>query len=191
MATCGETGVLATVVAAPLKQEWGDCPLMVEYRERLYAGGKIKGSRWVKREGRPLDDEILTSRLIDRSIRPLFSENLKKEVQVVITVLSVDGENSPDTLSAVAVSAAIAASSIPWKGPVGTVKVGIGEDDKFITNPMESELDNSSLELVVSGTKDAVVMIEAGGNQVSEEKITDAIEYAQKEKDLMGGSRTK
>src|SRR3972149_8232259 len=116
LATYGETVVLATVVAAPLKVDLGYFPLTVEYQERLYAGGRIKGSRWVKREGRPSDEEILSARLIDRSIRPLFPETYKKDVQVIITILSVDTENDPSILSAIATSAAIAISSIPWKG---------------------------------------------------------------------------
>src|SRR3989338_4199054 len=111
MASYGETVVLATVVAAPLKADLGYFPLMVEYQERLYAGGKIKGSRWVKREGRPTDEEILSARLIDRSIRPLFPKEYSgRDVQVVVTVLSVDMENRPDIVAAVATSAAIAIS---------------------------------------------------------------------------------
>src|SRR3990172_6765484 len=125
MVTYGETVALATVVAAPLKVEFYYFPLTVEYRERLYAGGRIKGSRWVKREGRPTDEEILSARLIDRSIRPLFPIEYKKDVQVVITVLSVDLENSPEFAAAVATSAALAISNIPWGGPVGIVKVGL------------------------------------------------------------------
>src|SRR4030043_214346 len=132
MVTYGETVVLATVVAAPLKVDPGYFPLSVEYQERLYAGGRIKGSRWVKREGRPTDEEILIGRLIDRSIRPLFPKEYKKEVQVTITVMSVDLENSPDMVAAIATSAALAASSIPWMGPIGVVKVGL-EAGKYIT----------------------------------------------------------
>src|SRR5437868_721109 len=106
LARCGDTMVLATVVAGQERTDIDYFPLSVEYVERLYAGGRIKGSRWVKREGRPSDDSILTGRLIDRSIRPLFPKNYKKDVQVVVTVLSVDGENDPDILSVIAVSAA-------------------------------------------------------------------------------------
>ena len=106
MASYGETVVLATVVAQEPKEDWGYFPLQVEYQQRLYAGGRIKGSRWVKREGKPSDDDVLVARLIDRSIRPLFPKNYNKEVQVVITVLSVDLENSPDFVTGCAVSAA-------------------------------------------------------------------------------------
>lgn len=180
MASYGETVVLVTIVASDLKEEIGYFPLYVEYQERLYAGGRIKGSRWVKREGRPSDDEILTARLIDRSIRPLFPKEYKKEVQVIITVLSVDGENSPDVVSAVATSAALTASSIPWQGPVGTVKVGM-KDDKFIINPTDLEKLESEMQLIVSGTDENVVMIEAVAQEAQEDKILEGISLAQKE----------
>ncbi|MBI2103595.1 polyribonucleotide nucleotidyltransferase [Candidatus Woesebacteria bacterium] len=180
LASYGETVVLATVVAAPLKMDLGYFPLTVDYQERLYAGGRIKGSRWVKREGRPTDDEILTSRLIDRSIRPLFPENYKKEVQVIITVLSVDIENDPGVLAGVATSAALAVSSIAWKGPIAIVRVGY-KDGAYFTNPQDSEMAFSEMDLVVSATKDAVIMIEAGAKEVSEDVILGGVEYAQKE----------
>ena len=178
MASYGETVVLATVVSAPLQKVLDYFPLSVDYQERLYAGGRIKGSRWVKREGRPTDEEILTGRLIDRSIRPLFSKYYTgREVQVIITVLSVDLENSPDVLSAIATSAALSISSIPWEGPVGVVRVGI-KDDKFEINPT---VESKGLDLVVSSTKDAAVMIEAGAKEVPEDKMLDAIATAHKE----------
>lgn len=180
MASYGETVVLVTIVASELKEDIGYFPLYVEYRERLYAGGRIKGSRWVKREGRPSDDEILTARLIDRSIRPLFPKEYKKEVQIIITVLSLDGENSPDVISAVATSVALTASTIPWQGPVGTVKVGM-KDNKFIINPVDSEDQEPEMELIVSGTNESVVMIEAAAQEVQEDKILEGISLAQKE----------
>src|SRR3972149_509372 len=124
LARLGDTMVLATVVEGKKRDDMDYFPLTVEYVERLYAGGRIKGSRWVKREGRPSDDAILTARLIDRSIRPLFDTNFRKEVQVVITVLSVDGENDPDILSIIATSAALSISSVPWNGPVSAVRMG-------------------------------------------------------------------
>src|SRR3972149_10530871 len=140
LASYGETVVLATVVSKELEKELDYFPLTVDYQERLYAGGKKKGSRWVKREGRPTDEEILSARLIDRSIRPLFPETYKgKDVQVMVTVLSVDLENDPSVLAAIAASAAIAISPIPWKGPVGTVRVG-KKDGTFFTNPLDSEM---------------------------------------------------
>lgn len=180
MASYGETVVLVTVVASELREDIGYFPLHVEYRERLYAGGRIKGSRWVKREGRPSDDEILTARLVDRSVRPLFPKEYKKEVQIIITVLSLDGENSPDVVSAVATSAALTASSIPWQGPVGTVKVGM-KDSKFIVNPPDSENQEPEMELVVSSTDENIVMIEAASQEVPEDKILEGISLAQKE----------
>lgn len=180
MASYGETVVLVTVVARDPKEDWGYFPLHVEYQERLYAGGKIKGSRWVKREGKPTDDEILTARLIDRSIRPLFPKSYKKEVQIIITVLSVDLESSPDIPAGVAVSAALASSPIPWNGPVGTTKVGF-KDGVHTINPVAVELKKSDMELVVSSTKDALVMIEAGANEIPEKEMLEGISFAQKE----------
>mgnify|MGYP001600517581 CR=1 FL=1 len=181
MASYGDTVVLATVVAAPLKADLGYFPLFVEYQERLYAGGRIKGSRWVKREGRPTDEEILSARVIDRSIRPLFpNEYNKKEVQIIVVVLSVDLENDPSVLSAVATSAALAISPIPWGGPIGVVRVGI-KDGQYVINPLESEKEISDLDLVVSSTKDAIVMLEAAAKEAAEEKVLGAIQFAQKE----------
>jgi len=180
LAKYGETVVLATAMSAPLKQDLGYFPLSVEYQEKLYAGGRIKGSRWVKRDGRPSDAEVLTARLIDRSIRPLFPKEYMREVQIIVTVLSVDLENSPDIVGAVAVSAALASSSIPWKGPVITSRVGLKED-KYVLNPTSAEMKASDLDLVVSSTKDAVVMIEAGANEVSDEKVLGGINFAQDE----------
>lgn len=180
MASYGETVVLATVVASKLREDLGYFPLIVEYQERLYAGGRIKGSRWVKREGRPSDDDILTARLIDRSIRPLFPKEYKKDVQVIVTVLSVDLENTPDMVAGVAVSAALSKSPIPWQGPVGMIKVGV-KDGKYFTNPLDSELELSDMELVVSSTEKAIVMIESSGLEVPEKEVLGGIEYAQKE----------
>lgn len=180
IARYGDTMVLVTVVAAPLKQDLDYFPLSVEYVQRLYAGGRIKGSRWVKREGRPSDEDILSARLIDRSIRPLFPKEFKKDVQVVVTVLSVDLENDPAILSAVAASAALAASSIPWNGPVGILRVGLKEDSYF-ANPTTSELEFSELDLIMTSGKDTVFMLEAGARQVPEEKVLKALEFGQKE----------
>ncbi|OGM11635.1 polyribonucleotide nucleotidyltransferase [Candidatus Woesebacteria bacterium RBG_16_34_12] len=176
----GETVVLATVVAQPPKEDYGYFPLQVDYQEPLYAGGRIKGSRWIKREGRPSDDEILTSRLIDRSIRPLFPSSYDKEIQIIVTVLSVDLENSPDIPAGIAVSAALATSSIPWDGPIAMFKLGLKEG-KYIINPKEKELMDSEMEMVVTLTKDAIVMIEAGANEVSEENIINGVKYVEKE----------
>lgn len=180
LAQYGDTVVLATVVASPMKVELDYFPLSVEYQERLYAGGRIKGSRWVKREGRPTDEEVLNGRLIDRSIRPLFPKDYKKDVQVMVTVLSVDMENSAADIAPIAVSAALHASSIPWRGPVATLRIGLKEGAYFV-NPTDTELAFSDMELVVTTTNDAVVMIEAGAKEVTEEAILGGIEFAQKE----------
>ncbi|HBL52074.1 MAG: polyribonucleotide nucleotidyltransferase [Candidatus Blackburnbacteria bacterium RIFCSPHIGHO2_01_FULL_40_17] len=180
VARYGDTMVLVTVVSAPLKQDLDYFPLTVDYMERLYAGGKIKGSRWVKREGRPSDEEILSARLIDRSIRPLFPKGYKKDVQVIATVLSVDAENDAAILSMVAASAAIATSNIPWNGPVGSLKIGAKNGD-FFANPTSTELDFSELELVLTVKGENVLMLEAGAQQVPEEKILGAITFGQKE----------
>lgn len=177
MARMGDTVVLATVTSAPLKQELDYFPLSLEYQEKLYAGGRIKGSRWVKRDGKPTDEEILVSRLIDRSIRPLFPKTFKKEVQIIVSVLSVDGENMPSILSAVAASAAVHTTTLPWQGPVGIVNLGL-IDGKYVVNPTNSEMAKSELDLVVSSTKEAVLMIETGAKEVSEKVIVDGVKMA-------------
>ncbi|MFH1832703.1 MAG: polyribonucleotide nucleotidyltransferase [Candidatus Levyibacteriota bacterium] len=184
LARLGDTMVLATVVEGKVREDLGYFPLTVEYVERLYAGGRIKGSRWVKREGRPSDDSILTARLIDRSIRPLFPKEYNKEVQVVVTVLSVDGENEPDTLSMIAVSSALAISKIPWNGPVGSVRVGYVRDngnEGYLINPGSTEIELSELDVVCSQTKEKTIMIEAGAKQVSEEIFFNAIKKAKEQ----------
>lgn len=180
LARLGDTMILATAVASPLKEELDYFPLDVEYREKFYAGGRIKGSRWVKREGPPSDEAILKARLIDRSIRPLFPEGYRAEVQVVITVLSVDAENDADVLAACAASAALAISDIPWGGPVGTVRIGF-KDKNFFTDPVYQEREFSDLDLIVSGNKEKIFMVEAGANQVSEETLVEALKFAQGE----------
>jgi len=190
LAKLGETVVLVTVVAGNARTDLDYFPLSVEYTEKLYAGGRIKGSRWVKREGRPTDDAILTGRLIDRSIRPLFPKEFKNEVQVVITVLSVDGEHEPDILSLNAVSAALAMSPIPWKGPIAAIRMGAvrnpeGEDSTLIFNPTVTEGSTSDLDIVVSQSKDLTVMIEAGALQVSEDIVHSAVVSAHKETQKM------
>jgi len=176
VARMGDTLVLATVTSAKPREDINYFPLYVEYQEKLYAGGKIKGSRWVKREGRPSDEAILTARLIDRSIRPLFPKDYKNEVQVIITILSVDGENDPDLLAIYAVSAALAISDIPWNGPVGAVRVGL-KDNNFFSNPVYKESEFSELDLVLSGTGQEILMIEAGAKEVSEENMVKALDF--------------
>lgn len=185
-ATLGDTAVLITVAVGPENPNIDYFPLFVEYAEKLYAGGIIKGSRWVKREGRPSDDAVLKGRIIDRSIRPLFPKTYKKQVQVVVTLLSVDGVNDAEILSAIAVSAALSVSSIPWAGPISTVRVGYitsGENKEtaFILYPTENEQEFSELDLVVSSTKDKVLMIETKANSIKEEIIQEGIEKAKNE----------
>lgn len=184
LARYGDTMVLATIVVAQPNPSIDYFPLTVEYLERLYAGGRIKGSRWVKREGRPSDDAILKARLIDRSIRPLFPKGFKNSVQVIVTVLSVDGENEPDILSIVATSAALAISPIPWNGPIGSVRIGCikNENDlSFIANPALSEQSFSDVDMVVSSTPEKILMIEAGLKQIPEDITLSSIEFAHKE----------
>jgi len=185
LARLGDTVVLVTVVEGG-KTELDYFPLSVEYGERLYAGGKIKGSRWVKREGRPSDEAILAGRLIDRSIRPLFPKSFKNDVQVIVTVLSVDGENEADIIALNAVSAALAISRIPWNGPIAAVRVGYVKEkgngnSEFIINPGSAESEFSELDIVVSQSKDKTVMIEAGALQVKEEVLVEAVKRAHKE----------
>ncbi len=177
MARMGDTVVLATVTSAPLKQELDYFPLSLEYQEKLYAGGRIKGSRWLKRDGKPTYEEILVSRLIDRSIRPLFPKTYKKEVQIIVTVLSVDGENMPSMVAAIAASAAEHTTTLTWKGQVGVVNLG-PVDGKYIVNPTNTEMSKSDLDLVVSSTKEAVLMIETGAKEVSEKVVVDGVKMA-------------
>lgn len=176
MVRCGDTQVLATAVMSKNKSGvMGYFPLMVDYEERYYAAGKIKGSRFIKREGRPSDDAVLAGRAVDRTIRPLFNMRMRNEVQVVLTVLSIDGENDPDIISIIAASAALAISDIPWDGPVGAVRVGM-VDGKIIINPTTAQEENSVLHLTLSGTDKKINMIEAGAQEVPEEDLLHAFE---------------
>ena len=175
----GDTVVLATaVMSKDASKIQGYFPLMVDFEERYYAAGKIKGSRFIKREGRPSDDAILTGRVVDRTIRPLFNHRMRNEVQVVVTVLSIDGENDPDVISIIAASTALAISNIPWNGPVAAVRVGRGEND-FILNPANGELIESTLDLIISGTKEKVNMLDASAKEVPEEEIAKAFAFGQ------------
>jgi len=173
----GDTVVLATaVVSLEPKEEVDFFPLLVDYEERLYAAGKISGSRFIKREGRPSEAAVLACRLIDRPIRPLFPKGYYNDVQVVITVLSFDLENEPDVISIIAASAALSQSVAPFEGPVSAVRVGQVEG-KFIVNPTESEMENSNLDLVVAGTEEKVMMLEAGAKEVDEKTMVEAIKF--------------
>lgn len=177
----GDTVVLATAVMGKSPRAGLDFfPLYVDYEERLYAAGKIKGSRFIKRETRPSDEAILSGRLIDRTIRPLFPEGMRNEVQVIITILSVDGENDADIPSIIAASLALGISNIPWAGPVAAVRIG-KVDDKFIINPSYAERDKSLIDLVVSGMAGKINMVEAKVGEIKEEEIFSAELLAEKE----------
>ncbi len=176
----GDTMLLATAVSAPPKEDLGYFPLTVDYEERLYAAGRISGSRFIKREGRPTEDAILNGRLVDRSIRPLFPKDYFDEVQVILTILSYDQENDPDIPALLATSVALSSSHIPWDGPLAAAKIGFKEGE-FILNPTKTDLETSELELTVSFKADKVVMIEAGAKEVAEEILIKALEFAQKQ----------
>jgi polyribonucleotide nucleotidyltransferase len=176
----GDNVVLATATSNADPREGIDFfPLTVDYREYTYAGGRIPGG-FIKREGRPSEREILTSRMIDRPVRPLFAEGFKCETQVIAFVLSADTENDPDVAAINAASAALTISDIPFLGPIGAVRVGY-VDGKFITNPTYSEMRDSLVNIMVVGSADAIVMIESGAKEVPEETVVEAIEYAHSE----------
>jgi len=184
----GDTMVLAAITVSPTISSLPFFPLTVEYREKTYAAGKIPGG-FLKREGRPSDKEILASRLIDRGIRPLFPEGFKNEVQVFVTVLSADQENDADILGAVAASVALGVSTVPWNGPLAAVRVGRVEG-KWILNPTFQQLEYSSIDLVVSGSTDAIYMVEGGSLEISEAEMLEALKVAQKGiKDLIALER--
>lgn len=177
----GDTVILATVVKGKEVRDGIDYfPLMVDLEERFYAAGFIKGSRWIKREGRPTDEAVLSGRMIDRSVRPLFNQNSRRDVQLVITVLSVDQENDYDVISLVGASAALALSGVDWQGPIGGVRVG-RVNQEFVFNPTYKERLESDFDLIVSGTTDRVLMIEAEGQEISEDDMFEAIAAGQKE----------
>ncbi len=172
----GDSVVLVTAVSSADPREGIDFfPLTVDYREYTYAGGRIPGG-FIKREGRPSEKEILTSRQIDRPIRPLFPENFRNETQVIAFVLSADKENDPDVIAINGAGLALALSDIPFGGPVGAVRVG-RVNDQFIINPTYSERHESTLNIMVVGTKDGIVMVESGAKEVSEEIVIDAIDF--------------
>ena len=175
----GDTVVLVTAVASKQPRLGIDFfPLTVDYQERAYAAGKIPGG-FFKREGRPHDKETLTARLIDRPLRPLFPKGYRQDVQIISTVLSADQENDPDILAIMGASAALTISPIPFLGPIGAVRVG-RIDGKFVLNPTYAQQERTDIDLVVAGTQAAVVMIEAGSKEVSEESMAEAIDFGHK-----------
>ncbi|MBU5426579.1 polyribonucleotide nucleotidyltransferase [Tissierella pigra] len=186
MVQYGDTVILATATASKEPREGIDFfPLSVDYEEKLYSVGKIPGG-FIKREGRPSEKAILTSRLIDRPLRPLFPEGYRNDVQVIATVLSADQDNSPEIVAMIGSSIALSISDIPFDGPTGSVIIGL-IDGKFIVNPNSEEREKSEIHLVVAGTKSAVMMVEAGANEVTEKVMLDGILKAHDEiKNLCG-----
>ena len=179
LATYGETAVLATVVGARAQKPGIDFfPLTVNYQEKTFAAGKIPGG-FFKREGRPTEKEVLTSRLIDRPIRPLFAEGFRNETQVVCTVLSHDLENDPDIVALIAASAALTLSGLPFMGPVGGARVGY-IDGAYVLNPLRDDLPNSDLDLVVAGTVEGVLMVESEAKELSEDVMLGAVMFGHK-----------
>ncbi len=179
LASLGETVVLATVVLGREPKEGVDyMPLVVDYEERFYAAGKIFGSRFVKRESRPTDEAILSGRLIDRAVRPLFDQRIRNDIQIVITVLSIDGENDPDIVGLFAASCALHISNIPWNGPIGAVRIGLKQGAVLI-NPTYAEREQADLDMVVAGPKGLINMLEAQAKEVPEAKIAEFMDQCQ------------
>jgi polyribonucleotide nucleotidyltransferase len=176
----GDTVVLVTcVIGDKPRQGVNYLPLMVDYEEKLYAAGKIKGSRFIKREGRSTDEAVTTGRLIDRVIRPLFNSKIRNDIQVIITVLSFDRENDPVIPGLIGTSIALSISNIPWNGPIGGVSIG-QIDKEWIVNPTNGDREKSLLNLVITGTGDRTNMIEGEANEVPEKTIVEALEFAGK-----------
>ena len=176
MASMGDTVVLATVVADKEPRPGQDFfPLTVDYQEKTFAAGRIPGG-FFKREGRPSEKEILTCRLIDRPIRPLFPDSFTNQVQVIVTVMSLDPEIDPDIVSLIGVSAAISLSGVPFGGPVGAARVGY-IDGQYILNPTSGQVKESQLDLVVAGTKDGVLMVESEAKILPEETMLEAVMF--------------
>jgi polyribonucleotide nucleotidyltransferase len=172
----GETVVLVTACASPEPRDIDFFPLTIDFEQRLYAVGKIPGA-FPRREGRPSDDAILAGRMIDRGLRPLFPKGFRNEVQVIITPLSADQENNPDVIAAIGASVALAISDVPFDGPVATLRIG-RIDGNFVLNPTFTQLKDSDLDLIISSTREKVIMVEAGANSVPEDVMVEAIAYA-------------
>lgn len=177
---CGDTVVIASVVASKKIKEGIDYfPLSLEYQEKFYAGGVISSSRFIKREGRPSENEILTGRVIDRSLRPLFDQGSRNEVQIMVSPLSYDGVEEPEILAVIAASAAVSVSDYPWVGPVGAIRVGMDANGDYLVNPTVEQKLTSPLDLVISGPQGGISMVESGASEVSEEKMIGALKFAQ------------
>ncbi|MCB9801497.1 MAG: polyribonucleotide nucleotidyltransferase [Pseudomonadales bacterium] len=179
MAKCGET-IVHTTVALGRDVNLGYFPLSVDFAEKLYAAGTIKGSRWVKRDGRPSDDSILSARVIDRSLRPLFPDYMTREVQIISTVFSYDDENDPDMLALLSAAIGVSISDIPFDGPMAGLRIGYSKDtQQFVCNPTKTEQETSDLDLIVSGSGEAIVMVEAGANEIPEDVMLEGLVQAQ------------
>ena len=177
--TYGETIVLVTAVTAREPRESVDfLPLTVEYQERFYAVGRIPGSFFRREIGRPSEKEILTCRIIDRPLRPLFPDGYRNETQIIATVLSADKENDSDVLAMIGASAALTISNIPFRGPIGGVRVGL-VDGEYVVNPTKSQMGESQMDIIVAGTRNAVVMVEGGADHLSEEQVLSGIFFGQ------------
>ena len=177
----GDTAILACATASAKPRDGIDfLPLSIDFEERLYAVGRIPGS-YLKREGRPSEKAILTARVIDRPIRPLFPKDLRNDVVISLLVLAVDHDASPAIAGMIGASVALAISDIPWNGPIGGVFMGLTEEEGLIINPTAEQRERSFLELTVAGTKEKVVMIEAGAAEVSDDKMYEAIMMAHEE----------
>ncbi len=177
----GDTVILATATMSKNTRDGIDFfPLMVNFEEKLYAAGKIKGSRFIKREGRPSEDAILSGRLVDRAIRPLFDPEVRNDTQVILTALSYDGENDPQIPAMIAASIALSISSIPWEGPIGGVRVGL-VDGKWKINPSFAERAAGRADIVVTGTPEKVIMVEAACKEIPEEEVISAMQFGARE----------
>ncbi|MBT4856605.1 polyribonucleotide nucleotidyltransferase [Candidatus Uhrbacteria bacterium] len=178
MVQLGETVVLATAVMSERPRPGIPFfPLMVDFEEKLYAAGRIKGSRFIKREGRPTDEAVLVARFIDRSLRPLFNQEMRNDVQVIITVLAFDGENDADLLGLIGASCALHISDIPWNGPIGIARVS-KLDDEWLVNPTYAQRDKADFDLDVAGTSEKAIMIEARASETPEDVMAEAFEKA-------------
>jgi polyribonucleotide nucleotidyltransferase len=181
LARYGDTVVLGTAMVSPKRLEGFDYfPLSIDYEEKFYAAGKISGSRFIKREGRPSDEAILIGRIIDRPIRPLWPKGYRHEVQGVATVLSMDPDFRPDMIAMIAMSAAFMLTGAPFDGPVAGLRIGYGEDGKLAAFLSAEQLEKGGLDLVVAGTSSGIMMVEAGAQEVTEDQIAEALEFAQK-----------
>ncbi|MBI4215165.1 MAG: polyribonucleotide nucleotidyltransferase [Parcubacteria group bacterium] len=184
----GATQILATAVMSKGEKEGLDFfPLLVDYEEKMYAAGKIKGSRFIKRETQPSEEAVLSGRLIDRTIRPLFNQDMRREVQVVITVLCVDGENDPDIPSLLGAALALNISDIPWDGPVAGIRIVKTTEGQFVINPDYKQREAGKFEILVSGNGEKTIMIECGAKEAKENELLEALQYGQEQlKPLMG-----